>query len=116
MAHSTKEIMFALIRCAVCGEPLCDSVKAELSADVQKELYSLSKPQDISHIVAEALFMTDAVTDAEIKSVYSKQKMTAVFRYANLRHELAKICSAFDEAQKAEVDKVVPINISLAVK
>ena len=99
MANSVKDIMFALIRRAVCGTELSESVKSQITPELLKELYDLAKPQDIAHIIAEALLCEDLLPEGEIKSVYSKEKMTAVFRYAQIRHELARIYTALDEAK-----------------
>lgn len=99
MANSVKDIMFALVRRAVCGDELSESVKEQITPELLKELYALSKPQDIAHIIAEALLCENLLPEGEIKSVYSKERMTAVFRYAQIRHELSRIYTALDGAK-----------------
>lgn len=95
--RAISDIMFHLIRCSVCGCELDESLASELSTEVLSELYKLSKPQDMAHIMADVLLSNGLIPEGEIKNLYSKERMTAVFRCAQIKHELARICAAFDE-------------------
>jgi len=99
MNHSVSEIMFSLIRFSVCGEDLPKWVPDSLTPQALSELYNLSKRQDIAHILADALLTNKLIPDGEIKNLYLKEQMTSVFRHAQIKHELAKIYRALDEAE-----------------
>ena len=96
--RAVSEIMFELLRSAVCGIELDESLKDELTGDVLAELYKLSKPQDIAHILADVLLSKNLIPDGELKNIFSKERMTSVFRHAQIKHELSRIFSALDES------------------
>ena len=99
MEFNVSEIMFALIRSEISGEQLSESVKKAINADVLSKLYSLSKPQDITNILASALLREELLSEGDLKNAFSKEQMTAVFRYAQIRHELERMCRALDAAE-----------------
>ena len=97
--RAAYELMFELIGCAVCGKELSDKISSELTPEVLRELYELSKPQDLTHILAEALLSADLIPNGAIKDGFAKQKMTAVYRYTQIKYELARLTAALDEAK-----------------
>lgn len=104
MKFRISEIMFAIIRSEICGEQLSESVKNAIDVDALSKLYSLSKPQDITHIIASALLREELVPDGDLKKAFSQEQMAAVFRHAQIRHELERMCRAFDAA---EIDYII---------
>ena len=96
--RAISEIMFHLIKCSVCGCEFDESLKSELSGEVLAELYKLSKPQDMAHILADVLLSKGLIPDGDIKQLYSKERMTAVYRHAQIKHELARLFAVLDES------------------
>ena len=65
--RAVSDIMFGLLRHAVCGIERDESLKDELTGDVFAELYKLSKPQDMVHILADVLLSKNLIPDGDIK-------------------------------------------------
>ncbi len=97
--RAVSEIMFHLIKCSVCECELDESLVDGLSGEALAELYKLSKPQDMAHILADVLLSNGLIPDGEIKKLYSKERMTAVYRHAQIKHELSRLFSALDESK-----------------
>ena len=98
MEYSVSEIMLLLVRHEVCGSAIPEGVAADLTPELLLKLYALAKPQDIAHIVASALVTNGVNLQGEIGQAFKKEQMTAVFRHAQIRHELSRIYRVFDEA------------------
>ena len=98
MEYSVSEIMLSLVRSEVCKVCIPEKMREAFTPELLPKLYSLSKPQDIAHIVASALQSNGVDLSGEVGAALKKEQMTAVFRHAQIRHELARIYRAFDEA------------------
>ena len=92
-------ILIELVRSEICGTVLPSETLDAITPEAIKSLYSLSKPQDVTHIVANALLSRELLPDGEIKSAYVKEQMAAVFRHAQIRHELNRLSRALDAAK-----------------
>lgn len=99
MAYTTSELMLRLIRSEACGEQLTQELQNYLAPDVISKIYEASKAQDMSHVVASAILSLGIPLDEDIKQKLTRSQMTAVYRYAQLRHELNRISSAFESAK-----------------
>ncbi len=98
-----KEIMFLLIRSAVCGYELDPTeladLKAALSAEgASEELYKLSKKHDLAHIISAGLEKYDVLDMGDpYLHKFAKQQFTAVYRYEKLNYELGVLTQALEE-------------------
>ncbi len=90
---NVTNIMMELIRSEVCGAELSINT-CDISVDTLSELYKLSKNQDLAHVVASALLSRGLVPDGELKNAFQQEQMSAVFRHAQIRHELSRLCRA----------------------
>ena len=95
---TTNEILISLLRSQICGTELAPDIAAGIGEETLSEIYKLSKPQDVTHIVASALLSANLVPDGNAKNAFLKEEMTAVFRHAQIRHELERISRAFEAA------------------
>lgn len=94
MEYTVSDIMMSLVRCEICGAEFPSKAVAALDERQLAELYELSRKHDMAHIVASSLLSHGALADGELKSAFSKEQMTAVFRHAQIRHELSRVCRA----------------------
>ena len=99
MFCSASEAMIALIRYEVCDKVLPEEIKECLTPDFIYEIYKRAKLQDLAHIIASALFSLNVTLDGELKQKLARSQMTAVYRHAQLRHELGRISDAFESAK-----------------
>lgn len=98
MDYTVGDLFFALIRAEICGiEPDTELIGA-INDESATALYKLSKPQDLAHLIADALLSRGLVQNSELLNLYKKEQMTAVFRHAQIRHELTRLCRALDRA------------------
>lgn len=91
------DIMLGSIRAQVCGSKY--EIEGRLSEEEMKALYSLSKSQDMAHIVATELGVLGLLSDDEISKKFKKQQMIAVLRYERINYELEEICSTLEKAK-----------------
>ena len=79
--------MMTLIASEVCGKAI-DPSQNPFSDEELAALYKLSKAHDLAHLVGDALIKNKLISNAEIKSKFEKQLMTAVYRYEQINYEL----------------------------
>ena len=91
------DIMLGSIRAQVCGSKY--TIESRLSDEELKALYSLSKSQDMAHIVAAELGLQGLLGDDEISKKFKKQQMIAVLRYERINYELLEICRVLENAE-----------------
>lgn len=93
-----KSIMFSLIRSEICGVALEESIKTELSAEVAKELFTLSNKHDVAHIVASALFKNELLGEEAISAAFEKVFMMAFYRDVQREYSLKEISSILENS------------------
>ena len=92
------QTMTALIASEVCGKAI-DPSQNPFSDEELAALYKLSKAHDLAHLVGDALIKNKLISNAEIKSKFDKQLMTAVYRYERINYELNCLRKVLNEAQ-----------------
>lgn len=92
-------VLMALIKSVICNEPVNKNLIDELTPEVLKELYSLSKAHDLAHLVAYALKKEKALGRDSVSELFSKSIYVAVSRYAKIVSEQNKICNLLEENQ-----------------
>lgn len=77
------------------------SAKSRLPESIPQEalhtIYKISSKHDIAHILSEGLEKAGVMPDNEMKALFSKQKLAAVYRREQLNAEEAKICDLLNE-------------------
>ncbi len=91
------ELMFALLRSAICDTQLQENEKKSLNDEKISKILSFSKKQDISHLIAYALNI-NALLMNENKSINDKI-FKAVYYYERLNNEYEKICNILENEQ-----------------
>lgn len=94
----TTDLLFALLRHAVCGKELNTEIVHACTPEKLEEVYVLAQKHDIAHLVAHALEAADLpACDALVK--LKKAKITAIYRYAKQDYEFTRACGALDAAR-----------------
>ena len=94
-----KEIntLFALFRCAVFGEELCEYDKRE-AAQKASLLYAMARHHDLAHLVDYAYKISGIkANDKEAEFNLLKQQAMSVMRYENLNITVENISLLFEE-------------------
>ena len=98
MDTETSKVMFALLRSAVCGDPLTDGEKALFHADMLPRIVRTAQRHDVAHLLALGLKRnrlpdgSGGQLDAEL--------FRAVYRHEQMNYELTRLCG---ELEKAEI-------------
>ena len=90
--------MMTLIASEVCGKAI-DPSQNPFSDEELAALYKLSKAHDLAHLVGDALIKNKLISNAEIKSKFEKQLMTAVYRYERINYELNCLRTILNDAK-----------------
>ena len=102
MSRATKEILFPILRSAVCGYELtAEEREAVRGADVNK-LDALAEMHDLSHLLEYGLDK-NGFSDGQAKS----KVFMAAFMCEQLNYELECLCT---ELEKAKIP-YIPLNV-----
>lgn len=93
-----ESILFALLRAAVCGEPVTEVMKAACTPEVLEQVYILAAKHDLAHLPGHVLGNL-GMPDSPPMRAMKQAAFGAVQRYLRLEYELGQICNAFEQAQ-----------------
>ena len=94
----TEDILFALLRHAVCAEALDQKTISSCTPENLGNVHELARKHDLAHLVAYALEDVD-ISGSEMAAKLKKIKMMAVYRFAKMDFELERICRILEEAE-----------------
>ena len=94
-----NNVLFALLRSAICEESIDTAVCQGIDNDVIGKLYELSKKHDLAHVVGAALEKQGLLTDTSLSQKFGKLQMLAIYRYENQNYELSQIKKTLSEAK-----------------
>jgi hypothetical protein len=80
--NTIADIVIGTIRAQICGKPY--HVAEEITEDVLNETYTFSRAQDMAHLVAAELLSQQAIQNEEMKGLFKKQQILAVYRYERI--------------------------------
>lgn len=94
MTQNTIQILFALVRSAVCGNKLTEQERGLYNEEMLPDLIKISKMHDIAHLVAVGLDVNELMAD-ENKEI-GNEIITSVYRYTQLNYEYLRLCKALE--------------------
>lgn len=87
-----SDLLFALIRCELKGEKLSDEVKASLTDDNLKKLFSLSSFHDCAHLLYNPIANSGVVSsENEYLKKFLKKQRLALFQISQIEYEINRI-------------------------
>ena len=96
---NVEQLLFAILGHTVCGQPLKEDIRNDLTPESISYLYVLSQGHDLAHIVGHTLNKLGVLGEDETSQKFKKVPMQAVYRYVQLEHEYESICKALEEAK-----------------
>ena len=96
MDQRTIQILFALLRSAICGTKLTEEERNDYSPEMLKNLLQLSVKHDVVHLLAWGLKQNELV-DKENADI-EKCILKAFYRYEQLKYEYGNLCDALEKA------------------
>ncbi len=97
MDTETNQVMFALVRSAVCGDLLSDEEKSLYHTDLLSQMLKTAKKHDIAHLVAIGL-QKNHLADDSVQQM-EMEIFQAVYRYEQLNFELNRLCETLEKAK-----------------
>lgn len=90
-----EKVLLSLLRSAVCGEPIDDTVKNACTPEMLERVYILAKKHDLAHMSSQVLAQAGVPDNKLLKNA----AFMAVQRYVQLEYELNQICDTLEQAQ-----------------
>jgi len=97
MTQRTIQILFALLRSAICDEKLTDKESNDYSSEILPDLLKISLQHDVTHLLIRGL-KQNALIAEEDKNL-EQYVIKAVYRYEKLKYEYDKLCDCLEKAQ-----------------
>lgn len=94
----TTDILFALLRYAVCGEDLNKQTAEACTSANLEAVYNLAKKHDLAHLVAHAVEGLN-LPECEALTKLKNAKMRAIYRYARMSYEYEQISRILEDAE-----------------
>ena len=97
MDKRTIQILFALLRSAICGTKITDEERNCYSSDLLPKLLKISSAHDVVHLLVVGLKQNGLISkeDGDIE----KHVRKAVYRYERMQYEYEILCRSFEEAR-----------------
>ena len=97
MDQRTIQILFALLRSAICGTKLTEEERNNYSPELIQDLLKISFKHDVVHLLVLGLKQNELIPEEynEIR----KCILRAVYRYERIRYEYENLCVALEKAQ-----------------
>lgn len=97
MDQRTIQILFALLRSAICGTKLTEEERNTYSSDQLQDLLKMSSNHDVAHLLILGLKQNELIPneEADIETCI----LNAVYRYEQIRYEYENLCAALEKAQ-----------------
>lgn len=96
MDREIKDLLFALLRAAICGTKLGETEREALTEERHAQVLSLAKDHDVLHLAAIGLKENGLLPDGDPagQSIFK-----AVFRYERLQYDYEALCRVLEEKE-----------------
>lgn len=94
--NELNNMLFALLRSAICGEELNRSLFEGLDEETLASLYKIAKKHDMAHAIGFVLEKEGLLPEGKTAEKLAKRQFAAVYRYENQKYELDRISEAFE--------------------
>lgn len=91
-----KRVFFDVIA-SVFDESIRSKLPRAIPEEALKAIYNISSKHDVAHIVAKGLEDANLLPDCDVKKLFSKQKLAAIFRREQINAEESRICALLEE-------------------
>ena len=98
MMH-TEDVLFAVLRAAVCDRPLEEEIRNTLSGEMIAQVYDLSCKHDLAHLAGHVLGKERLLGEDEVSQKLKQISMYALQRYMRQNMEYGRICKTLEEGK-----------------
>ena len=97
MKRMAEQAFFALLRYDVAGAELPEAVRETITESLLPALFSLSKKQDLAHLIGDALEKNGLLQESsEAHKRFSKERDISLYRQKQQEYALEKICELLE--------------------
>ena len=97
MDQRTIQILFALLRSAICETKLTEEEKRDYMPDLLPDMQRMASKHDVAHLLICGLMQNELVSKEQYD--LDTNILNAIFRYEQIRFEYENLCAAFEKAQ-----------------
>ena len=95
-----SEILIALIRSCLTGEPLAADIKADLSEEMVSRLYSVAYAHSVTHLVAHGLYKNGLLdSDSDVCAKFKKNNFAEIFQLEQMQYEIRRVSQLFEQQE-----------------
>lgn len=88
------QVFFALLRSAICGQPLSEETALLYDPDMQSKLLAIAQKHDLAHLIVLALNNNGLITN---DTTSKKRLLAAVYRYEQINHTFDQTTAVLEE-------------------
>ena len=108
MQSNIDNMLFLLLRSAVCGKLLSEKERKGFSAEMLPELLKVSHKHDMAHLISKGLSdnqLMSLVKGMENGNAYVQKleqlKLLSIYRYERLNYDLKNLCQVLENEKVA---------------
>lgn len=95
---NTEELLFALLRIAVCGAPATEELNKACTDEALNRVYGIAARYDVAHLVGQAISVLKVGT-GDCADQYKQSAMQALYRYVGMSNAYELVCQALETAK-----------------
>ncbi len=99
----TGKMLIGILRSALNGWEGYESVAEAVTPDILKNVYSLAKKHDLTHIISRFVHVAKCETGSALLETLEREEVISVYRCEQIQHTLSEICQILDAAQIAYI-------------
>ena len=93
---NTEELLFALLRLAVCGEPVREELLSACTDEALDRVYVIASQYDIAHLVGQALGKL-SLGASKASDACKQRALQSVYRYVGMSNAYETVCQLLEE-------------------
>lgn len=97
MDQGTIQLLFALLRSAICGTKLTEKEKSLFSAGILPELGAIAGKHDVINLLAWGLKQNSLVDENDAEN--ERNIFKAVYRFEQINYEIDRLCEALESLE-----------------
>ena len=95
--QNANQILFALLRSAICGTLLTESQRQDCAGELLNDLLKMAKRHDVAHLAVLGLKKNGLLTGENAS--LETGLLHAVFRYERINYEYTNLCAILEDGK-----------------
>lgn len=96
---SVRDLFIAILRSELTETELDPLIQQQITPEIVRSLYILSKRHDLAHIISSALYKYNLHIGSELLAKFDKEEMVAIYRNEQIKYAYTQICEILEEAK-----------------